>query len=367
MFWALFAAGCAAIHLGLAGYLLGGLRQACRKSRESAPVADLPPVSIVVCARNEAENLPELLACLQAQNYPDYEILVADDRSDDATPELLQNAAKTDPRVRSIRIEEKPAGWAPKKHALTQAVAAARRDLLLLTDADCRPGPEWAARMAAPLAAGADVALGYSPYATRPGLLNRFIQYETTWTALQYLGAAARGFPYMAVGRSLAYRKQAFYAAGGLESHKAVLSGDDDLLTGALRGRATFAVVCGPEAAVVSRPETSWRAWFRQKTRHVGASAHYRPAALAALGVFHLSQLGVWGAGAFCAFDQNLFAGFFVIFAVYLGWKYALLRNACKYLGAQRISRFFPALEALSALYLLVVAPAGWFGKPKWR
>lgn len=367
MFWLLFAAGCAAVHVGLAIFAFGGLRNLCRKGGEPAPQDGLPPASIVVCARNEAENLPELLSCLRGQHYPDFEILVADDRSEDATPELLRAARAADPRVRFIRIETTPPGWAPKKHALTQAVAAARHDFLLLTDADCRPGPQWAARMAAPLAAGADVAPGFSPYAKRPGLLNAFIRYETAWTALQYLGAAARGFPYMAVGRSLAYRRSGFYAAGGLESHKAVLSGDDDLLVGALRGRATFAVVCAPEAAVVSIPETSWAAWFRQKTRHAGASAHYSPKVMAALGVFHLSQLGVWIAGAFCAGAPRQLAGFFVIFAVYLGWKYALLRNACRLLGIGFEARLFPALEALSALYLLIVVPAGWFGKPKWK
>lgn len=95
-----------------------------------------PRLSIVIAACNEAETLEPALATLLAQDYPDLELVVVDDRSTDATGALLDRAAAGDPRLRVIHLTELPPGWLGKVHALHRAMDHVTGELVLFTDAD---------------------------------------------------------------------------------------------------------------------------------------------------------------------------------------------------------------------------------------
>jgi glycosyltransferase involved in cell wall biosynthesis len=98
--------------------------------------ADPPRVSVIVAARNEERNLRAALASLLRLDYPDWELLVIDDRSEDATGAILDEMAKTDPRLRVHHLRELPAGWIGKNHALWAGSRQASGEILLFTDAD---------------------------------------------------------------------------------------------------------------------------------------------------------------------------------------------------------------------------------------
>ncbi|HYE97192.1 MAG TPA: glycosyltransferase, partial [Rubricoccaceae bacterium] len=194
MLVALFAAALA-VQLACWGALAAGLARVRRAQPEEETSPPLP-ISVVVAARNEAENLPALLDALHAQTHAPFEVVVADDGSTDGTAARVEGRARAwaltgGPALRLVRVPEgsaAAAGLPRKKHALAQAIAAAQHDRLAFTDADGRPPPTWLATLARHAAPdGTDegaVLVGYGPYAERPGLLNRFVRYETFVTAL---------------------------------------------------------------------------------------------------------------------------------------------------------------------------------------
>jgi glycosyltransferase involved in cell wall biosynthesis len=241
--------------------------------------ANIPGVSVIVCAHNERENLIELIPLLNDQNYPAFEVLVMDDRSTDGTADFLENDISHLSRVRFIRIDKEHEHVTPKKYALTIALKKASYPVALLTDADSRPSSSnWLAGMIAPLTKESkDITLGFSPYEHRPGLLNLLIRAETLFTAVQYLSLALAGRPYMGVGRNLAYKTDLFFANRGFYTHKNVTGGDDDLFINEVATSRNTAVCLTPETFMWSKPKETWAEWRRQKRRHLNVGKYYKP------------------------------------------------------------------------------------------
>ncbi len=262
------------------------------ETEASEPGPDAEPVSLIVCTHNELENLRELVPLLLSQDYPaGFELVLIDDRSQDDTYLYAQQLSQYYPgRFRLVTVSHTPAGFAPKKYALTLGIKAARYERLLFTDADCRPvSLDWLRLMQRGFAQknGADIVLGFSGYAEAPGLLNQLIRYETLLTGAQYLSFAWAGRPYMGVGRNLAYTRATFNSTKGFASHIRRLSGDDDLLVqDAVAAGARAAVVADYEAQTLSQPAETWGAWWRQKRRHLSAGSRYRAADRRRIGLF---------------------------------------------------------------------------------
>lgn len=250
-----------------------------RRPAEPAPAEPLEPVSVLVCAHNEAENLRRLLPLLLTQDYPaGFELLLIDDRSDDDTFLVMQQLTQYYPHVRLVTVSATPAGLSPKKYALTLGIKSARYSRLVFLDADCVPAsPQWIRHMSSGFQRPADLVLGYSPYLEESTFLNKLIRFETFLTGAQYLSFAWRGQPYMGVGRNLAYTRQVFHLTKGFASHIRSLGGDDDLLVqDAVAQGVRVAVVAEPAAHTLSEPARSWGAWWRQKRRHLSAGHRYR-------------------------------------------------------------------------------------------
>lgn len=108
---------------------------------ESEPLST-PKISIIVPARNESRILPQSLQSLLNLDYPDFEIIVMDDHSEDNTFEIASSFSKADPRLSVLQSAELPPGWRGKTWALQQGIAAAKGSWLLLTDADVIHQPE---------------------------------------------------------------------------------------------------------------------------------------------------------------------------------------------------------------------------------
>ncbi|HSO11403.1 MAG TPA: glycosyltransferase [Anaerolineales bacterium] len=100
------------------------------------PPSDPPLISVCVPARNEERNIRACVEAILNQDYPNFEIIVLDDRSTDSTPQILAHIASRDSRLRPISGSNLPAGWAGKPHALYQASAFARGEWLCFIDAD---------------------------------------------------------------------------------------------------------------------------------------------------------------------------------------------------------------------------------------
>ena len=237
-----------------------------------------PGISVIICAKNEELNLEHFLPHVLQQDYPEYEVVVVNDSSTDDTEHvLMQLAAQFDQlRYTSIPVDDKLKRG--KKLALTIGLKAAKYDHVLLSDADCYPvSDHWLQRMASNFSEDHKMVLGYGGYERRKGLLNTLIRYETTFTAIQYLSYAIKGNPYMGVGRNLAYEKALFFDNKGFAGHYHLLSGDDDLFVNQNATGINCAVEFSPESHTLSLPETTFRAWIKQKKRHLSAGSHYKP------------------------------------------------------------------------------------------
>lgn len=233
--------------------------------------------SVVICARNESENLKKHLPRVLEQQYPEFEVVVVNDASTDETEELL---AEFSVRYKNLRYTTIPCDNKfshGKKLALTIGIKSARYDTLVLTDADCYPVSDlWLRNMVSNLTGEKKIVLGYGGYEKRKGLLNMLIRYETVFTAIQYLSFAIRGKPYMGVGRNLAYSRTLFFNSRGFAGHYHLASGDDDLFVNENATGRNTAVEIHPESHTLSLPENSFREWIKQKQRHLTAGNYYR-------------------------------------------------------------------------------------------
>lgn len=256
---------------------------------------DKPSVSIIVAAWNELENLKELLPLLEAQEYPDFEIVVADDRSVDGTYDYLLFNEGGFKKVNFVRIESLPDHFTAKKYAVTMAIKKASKQVILLTDADCRPtSTHWVDYMVAQLTKGKDIVLGFSPYQFADSRLNSLIRYETFQTALQYFSFALAKIPYMGVGRNLMYRRELFWVTNGFASHHGLLGGDDDLFINEASNKENVAICIYPDAHTISEPKKTWDEWLVQKRRHLSVGKKYKLGDKLRLGMLALSHVLCW-------------------------------------------------------------------------
>jgi glycosyltransferase involved in cell wall biosynthesis len=251
------------------------------------------PISVIVCAKNEEENVANFIPLLAEQNYPDFEIVLIDDASSDATLELFEGFEKQYPNVRLVKVENNEAFWGNKKYALTLGIKAAKKEYLLFTDADCYPtSTEWITAMSSQFTMQKTIVLGYGKYEKIPNsFLNKIIRFETLLTAIQYFSWAKIGHPYMGVGRNLAYKKEEFFNVNGFIEHMQIRSGDDDLFVNQAAKAKNTTIAYSPESFTVSKPKTTFNEWWIQKRRHVATANYYKPFDKLQLGAFYCSQL----------------------------------------------------------------------------
>lgn len=255
-----------------------------------------PAASVCVAARNEAENVEAGVRSMAEQAYPDLEVVAVDDRSEDATGEILERLSGEYERLRVLHVEELPAGWVGKSHALHRAAAVARGDLLLFTDADVVLEPEALARAVGYLRRRGLDHLAAAPEIEMPGPVLRAFAVAFAVCFFQSERPARARDPeserHVGIGAFNLVRRDAYRAAGG---HRAVaLRPDDDMrLAEALkRAGASADLVVGTGALRVPWYD-SLREAVRGLSRSAFAHLDYSPAAAA--GAFAaVLVLNVW-------------------------------------------------------------------------
>jgi len=256
-------------------YLFNFMSLALYKNKQ--PTFQTPPVSVVICARNEEENLEKFLPLILDQDYPKFEVIVVNDCSFDNSYDLLKSLAQRYKHLKVADIKEVEGREHGKKFAMTIGIKAAQYDTLVLTDADCFPSSNhWISSVMESYGAEKQIVLGYGKYASMPGFLNLMIRFDTFFIAAQYLSKALKGKAYMGVGRNLSYHKSLFFDVKGYASHIHLESGDDDLFINEVATPQNTTIVIDKGSSTVSEPKLSWKAWFHQKKRHVSTAKHYK-------------------------------------------------------------------------------------------
>lgn len=341
-------------------------------ARYAATISDShlgQPLSIIVCAHNEAANLAQHLPGILQQSLPHYEVIVVNDASDDDSDNILQALGAQYSHLRVVNIDKEEERLLPgKKFALSRALSAAQYEHLLLCDADCSPASQdWARLMSRALQGTTDIVAGYGAYKPRPGWLNVFIRWETMHTFLQYSSYAKRGLPYMAVGRNLACKKSVLLQAQADPLWAMMPSGDDDLLIRLMGNKNNVAIVADPSAFTISEAKTSFGAWVLQKQRHVSTGKIYKKhiqfllaTYAAAHGLMWLLWLVLWAAG-FGYLVSSL-----MMLRCLLVWSLWAIQSES--LKEQRLMIYLPLCDIGWAIYHLILSPYIFFKtKKQWK
>ncbi|MFM9909543.1 MAG: glycosyltransferase [Chitinophagaceae bacterium] len=270
------------------------------------------PVSVVVCARDEAANLARNLPGLLVQTYSSsHEVIVVNHNSQDDTRYLLEEFKKTFKGLHIVNLEQEALGIPGKKYPLSIGIKEAKYEIVLLTDADCVPATEhWIHAMQNEYEEGTQIVLGYGSYHKRPGLLNKLIRFETFHGALQYLSYALAGIPYMGVGRNLSYKKELFFNNKGFSSINHTPGGDDDLFINKVATNSNTRIAIDENAITLSEPKKTFGNWMRQKNRHYSTARYYK--------FYQKIMLGAYN------FSFFFFYPLFIASLVYFDWRMAL-------------------------------------------
>lgn len=251
------------------------LRILIKKNKKSE--VKIEPVSIVIAARNEADNLQKNIPIFCQQNHPNYQVIVVNDASSDDSEMVLAHLKEEYSNLYYTSIPKDQTFYHSKKTALLVGIKAAKTELIVFSDADCCPATEnWLTTMVSNFEPNIDIVIGYGPYKAQKGFLDKIIRSETVLIAMQYLSFALAKNPYMAVGRNMAYRKSFFEKNKGFARHINLLSGSDDLFVNQNASAKNTKVEFSADSFTYSNQSKTFYDFFRQKVRHLTTSKYYK-------------------------------------------------------------------------------------------
>jgi len=363
-----FVVLCFAVLTQLFYYLYFFRRLAFYKAPAKAQSQEYP-VSVVICGRDEAENLATNLPGVLVQQYrSSHEVIMVNDNSVDDSKYVLDELKKTFKHLIPLDLTQEAMMIPGKKFPLSMGIKSAKYEIVLLTDADCLPASEhWIQLMQDGFAPDKEIVLGYGAYKKRAGLLNKIIRFETFHTALQYLSYALAGTTYMGVGRNLAYKKTLFIKNKGFSAINQIPGGDDDLFINKVATANNTAIVINPDAFTLSEPKHTWQEWMRQKTRHFSTAKYYLTK--------HKQLLGLY------AFSHGILYPSLVISCLFFNWWLSLcvygvrliiqgivLKKAMHKLKEDDLWPLYPLFDIWMIIYYFLFIPSLW-KKPaaNWR
>lgn len=256
----------------------------------SGPATPCRPVSVIVVADNNAEDLRANLDSLLSQDYePGYEVIVVVDKDEDGTGDFLKAYGKR-PNLYTTFVPDSSRYMSRRKLAITLGVKAAKNELILLTDATCRPvSDKWISVMASRLDEGTDIVMGYSNYIHEAGLFKVFYRFHCEYSNFR---EACNGAAYGMAGNNIMFRKDVFMAGNGFQGNLKYLRGEYGFLVNKYAGHGNAAVETSCEGRVEDRVPTrkEWHSvnlFYRETRRHLDRSFSHRLA-------FNLDMLSLY-------------------------------------------------------------------------
>lgn len=325
-----------------------------------------PSFTVIVCAHNELKNLQVLIPALLQQDYPAYQIIVVLDRCTDGSQSFLNTLENE--AVQYLIIDQVPGDIHPKKYGLTRAIEMASTDWLLFTDADCVPSSNaWIRTFSKHADKNTEVILGIGAYKNPGGPFAHITIYETLCTALSYIAAALNRYPYMGVGRNLAYRKGTFFRNGGFQCFAQVTGGDDDLLVQQMATNNNTRVNMDKKGLTYSHPERTFNAYLGQKTRHLSVGRYY-PLRLQVSHTVRMTLHALLWVGLFIGMIFLPSVRIIGLFSLFVIIKGIIFNNIASWFGMAIPTIWYPLLDMVYALGLpLIGLRANVMKRIKWK
>ena len=268
------------ISLSYAGFILwltDGIR---RLSNSNDVTTTLPEITVIVSARNEESNLPNLIPALAKQSYPHelLKLIIINDRSTDGTAEILTDFSKEIDNLSIVTINKTPDGWAPKKWALNTAINTVTTEIILQTDADCIPHKDWVKTMVQPFSNSAiGFVSGPAPLTNKTTLIDSLYELDSLAQDAFSAGGFSQGMVFSCTGRNIGFSKQAFDDVNGYEDVSHFISGDDDLLLHKITENPSYRAqfVLSEKTIVDSPPPSSLAQFVHQRLRFASKGFSY--------------------------------------------------------------------------------------------
>jgi poly-beta-1,6-N-acetyl-D-glucosamine synthase len=315
-----------------------------------------PPVSVIIAARNDSDNLFANLPLILEQDYPNFEVIVVNHQSIDESYHIINAYKMQYPHLRMIEVERSKHIGVGKKLPLTLGIKSALHEHLVFTDADCQPNSKlWLQGMVNGFANDNQIVLGYGPYKEEPGFLNKVIRFDTIFIAMNYFSFALAKIPYMGVGRNLAYTKSAFKSVSGFKTHYSISSGDDDLFVQEASLLNSFTIQLNPETHCYSTPKNTWKTWIDQKSRHYSTASKYQVIKKSLLGIYPLSLLLLWISFVSLLLDTEYIVLSSSIFVIVTAIKWTIQGRCFAKLKGKSFLPILPFIELFYALMLPVL------------
>lgn len=331
-----------------------------------------PPVSVVICARNNHDNLAEYLPQLLTLDYPnEYEVIVMNDCSWDSTKDLLEVLSAQYPRLKAHNLSEENLYQHDKKFPLTLGIKAAQNETIVFTDADCYvKSSTWLQQMVQGYSnTSTELVIGYGAYEKTKGLLNKLIRFDTASIALLYFSSTLKGHTYMGTGRNLSYKRSLFFKHKGFATHNHIQSGDDDLFINRVATPYNTTIKTQRESHTLSVPKKTWATFFNQKRRHTSTASYYKTRDKAYLSMYYSLQFLFYVAlFASVVAQPNLFYFPLSVLFVKTITHIIVYKKTMAKLDEKDLIALVPLYEIMLLVFYAGVHTANLFSKqPRWK
>ncbi|MBT7100168.1 glycosyltransferase, partial [Candidatus Poribacteria bacterium] len=326
-------------------------------------------VTVLVAARDEERHIEACLRSLLAQDYPGdlYEVVVVNDRSTDGTPRLIAEMVEGNPNLVAVDIDEEPHGITGKQNALRVGIHHCRGELVLNTDADCIAPPTWVSAMVSRFGPDVGLVMGI-PLAHSPGadvsLLTRVQSLDLAFLLHTAVGSAGCGNPASCIGNNFAYRRKALDDVGGYDAMPPSLT-EDAVLMRALHSQTNWRIAAGntPGAVVLTEPATSWRGFYRQRSRWILGGRETHSPAVKVLYVILLYNWVLLLTPAGIAFVPELRAACIGALCAKFVADFAVAWQACGQLARRDVLRAYVPFSAYYLMYGALIGMAALFSR----
>jgi cellulose synthase/poly-beta-1,6-N-acetylglucosamine synthase-like glycosyltransferase len=332
--------------------------------------------SIIIPARNEANNIDRFLPTILEQDFPNdlYDVTVINDHSTDDTAQRVQILQKKYSNLHLIELSEHLDGQATnayKKKAIEIAIAQSKGNWIITTDADCLADKEWLLQYDAYIQVNQPVLVAAPVMFFNTGSFLSIFQ-VLDFMSLQGITAAAvsAGSHAMCNGANLAYLKSAFYEVGQFKGIDHIASGDDMLLMQKMKQRfpGKLGYLFNKKSIIQTDAMPNWRSFLNQRIRWASKADSYQDKRIfLVLLLVYLLNVSLLLIGVFAFFVENGAYHLVLLLFTKTLVELSFMLPVSRFFGLRKTINWFPLMQPFHIVYTVVAGWLGKFGSYQWK